>query len=103
MAGASAQGVTAVKLGLEALQKALPMLPMGSELHSEVLKAVSGIAKHMEQAGAGGDQAAVIQQLVAMAREAQQNPQQQARMGSMMPGAGAAPPPAATPPPNMGA
>lgn len=101
MAGASAQGMTALKLGLEALQKALPALPMGSEIHNAVLKAVGDIAKHMENPG-GGDQAAIIQQLVAMARDAHAQPGQQAMMRSLMPGGGAPPPPmGGAPPPPM--
>jgi hypothetical protein len=106
MAGAAVQGLTAVKVGLEAFQKALPSIPMGSELHGAVLKAISDIAKHME---GGGDQAAQIQQLVAMARDAHANPAQAAQMRALMPGGGGAQAPpmmpggggAPPPPPGM--
>ena len=87
MAGSGAQGLTLVKLAVEALQKALPALPMGTPLHTAVLKSVADIAKHMESAGAGPDPSAVMQQLVQMARTQQQQPQQ-AAMANMFPGAG---------------
>jgi len=104
MAGSGQQGMAALKVGLESLQKALPQLPMGSALHQSVLKAVADIGKHLEkEGGAQGDQMGAIQQLMEMARAAKTQP----NMAGMMPGgpppggpgAGAPPPP--TPP--MGA
>jgi len=92
MAGAGAQAVAAVKMALEALQKALPGLPMGSELHTEVLKAVGGIAKHLEQSQ--GDAGSVLQQLSAMAKQAQADPQRAAMLRALSPQPGGAPPPA---------
>ena len=94
MAGSAAQAVTAVKVGLEALQKALPGLPMGAELHTAVLKAVADISKHIEKQQ--GDSASVVQQLAQMAHSAQQQPQQAAMMRAFPPsppGGGASPPP----------
>ena len=76
-----------VKLGLEALQTALPTLPMGSQLHNAVLKAIGDISKHMQESP--NDSSAVIQQLVQLARQQQQQPQQQSAMRAMMPGGGA--------------
>lgn len=90
MAGSAASGMTSVKLGLEALQKALPTLPMGSEIHNAVLKAVGDIAKHLDASSGGGPQA-VIQQLAQMASAAHADPQRQATLG-MLPGG---PPPGA--------
>ena len=82
MAGSAQQGLTGVKVGLEALQKALPMLPMGSELHSKVMKAISSISEHLaEGAGQGGNQ---IQALMEMMRNAKT--QGGPNMGAMMPG-----------------
>lgn len=99
LAGSSAQGMSKVKVGLEALQAALPMIPMGSELHADVMKAVSSISKHMgEAAGAGGGGGAQIQQLVEMIRNAKM--QGQPPQAGMMPGGAGAPPP---PPPPGGA
>jgi len=99
MAGSAQQGMTAVKLAVEALQKALPALPMGSPLHGAVVKAVADISKHMEgMGGQGADQGAMIQQLMQLARSAQQQPQQNAMMQAFPPGGaggagGGAPPP----------
>lgn len=93
--------MTGVKVALEALQKALPTLPMGSDLHGAVLKAVTELSKHLGEGG--GDSQAQIQQLIQMARAAHAQPQQDAlaRMGGAPPGA--APPGAGAPPPPMGA
>ena len=87
-----------VKMALEALQAALPSLPMGSELHTDVMKAVSSISKHLGDKGGG--QGEGIQQLLEMLRNAKtQGPPPQAGMlpggapPPPMPGAGAPPPP----------
>lgn len=100
MPGSAHQGMAALKVAMEALQKALPQIPMGSKLHQSVVKAVGDIGKHMEDEGggaAGGDQ---VQQLIEMIRNAKQNP----GMAGMMPppggGMGGAPP--APPAPPMG-
>lgn len=45
--GNATQGLSDLKIALEALQKALPSVPMGTELHKSVLDAVSKIGKHM--------------------------------------------------------
>ena len=92
-------------MGLEALQKALPQLPMGSEVHTSVLKAIADISKHMEKGGQGaGDPSSVIQQLVEAARMAKTQPNMAAMMPPPAGGAGASPPPpgaGAPPPPPM--
>lgn len=90
MPGAAAQGNTALKVALEALQKALPLLPMGSELHTSVLKAVTDISKRM--GAAGGGKGEMLQELAALAKAQTAAPPAQAP--AMM-----APPP---PPPAMG-
>lgn len=97
MPGNQAQGMAAVKLAVEALQKALPALPMGSDLHTAVLNALTGVTKHMDDNGPqpGGDQSDMIQQLVALARQGQSG----SPLGAMMPPGGGAPPPGAAPPP----
>ncbi len=92
--------MAAVKTGLEALQKALPQLPMGSEIHTAVLKAMTDLGKHIEKAG-GGDQAGGVQQLLEMLRAAKMNPNAQAALPAG--GGGAPPPPGGMPPmPPMG-
>jgi len=95
MKGAVAGGAEKLKLGLKALQEALPSLPMGSSIHTAVLKALTDIGKAVEKDGGGkGDPGAMIQQLVEMARNAKQS----GAPAPQMPGAGGAPPP-----PGMGA
>ena len=101
MAGNAAQGMAKVKVGLEALQAALPMIPMGSELHADLMKAVSSISKHLSQdAGQGGG--AQIQQLLDLIRTAKTQGGPPAGVGGgapapppSMPGMGAPPPPPA--------
>jgi hypothetical protein len=84
MAGSAQSGQAKVKLGIEALQKALPELEMGTPLHTAVLKAVADIGKAVDKGA--DDQAAKVQQLMQMARSAsaQPNPQGQA-MQQMFP------------------
>ena len=95
MKGAVADGAEKLKLGLKALQEALPSLPMGSSIHTAVLKALTDIGKAVEKEGGGkGDPGAMLQQLVEMARNAKQS----GAPAPQMPGAGGAPPP-----PGMGA
>ena len=95
MKGAATAGADKLKLGLKALQEALPALPMGSSIHTAVLKALTDIGKAVEKEGGGkGDPGAMIQQLVEMAR----NAKQAGAPPPQMPGAGGAPPP-----PGMGA
>lgn len=47
--GVASSGLVDVKNALEALQKALPAIPMGSDLHTAVLKAVTELSKHMPE------------------------------------------------------
>lgn len=93
MMGTGQQSMTLVHTGIEALQKALVGLPMGSELHTAVLKAITDISKRMDNSQ--GDASSKMQALVAMAREAQNNPQA-AMMQKMQMGGGQ------PQPPNMG-
>lgn len=90
MMGAGAQGLQLVHLAVEALTKALQGIPMGSELHTAVLKSITDLSRRMESGS--GDQAAKMQSLMAMAREQQQNPQA-AAMQRMSQGGGQPQPP----------
>ena len=103
MPGAASHGMEKLKLGLKTLQEALPQLPMGSEIHTAVLKAVADVGKHLEkEGGMGAPPGANIQQLLEMLRSAKQS----GAVPPQMPGpAGGAPPPmgGAPPPPPMGA
>ena len=107
MAGNQMQGFEKVMIGLKALNESLGSLPLGSEIHNAVMKAVGEVGKHLPQGGTGGDPMAQIQQLVQMARGAKADPMQaQALQGMMGGGAGGAPPPGAggaPPMPPMGA
>ena len=87
-AGTHAQGMTQVKTALEMLQKALPGIPMGSDLHKEVMKAISGISKNMTGDSGGGD---VMQQLAQLARSAQADPARAAAMRAVPPTPGGMP------------
>lgn len=95
MAGSGAQAVTGVKLALEAMQKALPGIQMGSKLHLAVMKAITDISKELD--AHEGDQSAIVQQLAQLARSAQQQPQAAAMMRAFptQPPAEAAAPPMA--------
>lgn len=74
MMGAAAHGMAGVRTALEMLQKALPGLPMGSELHTAVLKAVTDLSRRLETGSGGGDHAGQTQILAQAARENQSNP-----------------------------
>lgn len=99
MAGAGAKSMMLVKTAVAQLQDSLSGLPMGSDVHNAVLKAIGDISKHL---GKGPDDASqIVQQLAQLARSQQQNPQQQQAIQRLFPqqspGPGASPP--AAPPP----
>jgi hypothetical protein len=48
--GNATGGLSDVKTALEALQRALPSIPMGTELHNAVLDSVKKIGAHMNEA-----------------------------------------------------
>lgn len=89
--GNASQAMTLVFTGLEAFQKALPGLPMGSEIHTAVLNAVSAVSRRLENQS--GDGASQIQALAAMGRDVQQNPQADI-LQKLMSGGGQPQPPA---------
>lgn len=96
MPGAEAQAMTGIKLALEALQKSMVGLRMGSDLHTAVLKAITDISKQMGKGDGPGDQSSMIQQLAQMARA------QQTQGAGMPPGMPGAPPGGGQPhPPAM--
>ena len=86
--GNIAQALSLVRNGLEMFQKALPMIPMGTPQHGDLLKAISIISKHLEQGE--GNKGIDIQSLLQMTRQAsQQSPVQAANR--MFPAPTAAP------------
>lgn len=96
--GNLAQSLTMVHTGLEALQKALVGIPMGSELHTALLKSITDISKRLDNSQ--GDKASQVQGLATMARDLQANPQQAAMQRAM--GGGGQPQPPAMPQPGAG-
>jgi len=97
--GNATQGLGDIKTALTALQKALPSIPMGTELHEAVLSAISKIGKHMTEAQNSPQMQ--VQNLLKMIAEARAKAPQQGLAGAMGAPAGGAPPtpPALTPPP----
>ena len=89
MAGAEQQAMAAVTVAMKALEKALPGIPMGSDLHLAIHKAIADISKHMDK-GAGGDASATVQQLAQMAAAARQDPQKAAMLQKLSAGGGPA-------------
>jgi len=80
-----------IKVALQALQEALPAIPMGSPLHTEILNTIKRIGSKMETGES--NQAAPIQALLQMLRNAPQQNQMAllARMAPQQAAAGAAP------------
>lgn len=93
--GNAAQAMSLIRNALEMFQKALPMIPMGSPLHGDVLKATSSISKHMEHGE--GNKGVDMQSLLQMARGASQQSPVQA-LNRMHPSPTAAPAMPAPPP-----
>ena len=99
--GNASGGLAEVKIALEALQKALPSIPMGTELHKAVMDAVAKISKHMTEAAESPQMK--IQNLLKMVQSARAQQPNQALAG-LAGGAGGAPggdppPPMLAPPP----
>lgn len=74
-----------IQNGMVMLQRALPNVPMGSPLHTDILNAVKSIGKHMGEAaqGPGGLHA---QQMNQALRQQQQQAPQIAAMRAMQTG-----------------
>jgi hypothetical protein len=87
--GNAAQALTLVHTAIDALQRALPGLPMGSELHTAVLRTVTELSRRTSNEG--GDKGSQLQALSQMGRGLQQQPQQ-AALQRMQPPAPPAPP-----------
>lgn len=86
--GNVASAMLDIKNALQLLQKALPNLPMGDELHSTVLQTVTKLSKY---AGDIPEQPGLQQQsLLAMMRGMGQNPMQSA-LSRMLPQPGQGP------------
>ena len=86
--GNVASAMLDVKNALNMLQRALPNIPMGSPLHADILKTVTNLTKHAQDAG--GDPSLQMQSLMSMMRSMGQNPMQ-AALAKMMPQPGQGP------------
>ena len=99
--GNSALAMIDVKNALSMLQKSLPMIPMGSPVHSDILNAVKTLSKHVGQDG--GNQGLELQSLMQLIKsQTQQAPL--AALSRLYPGGGPNLPPAmgAAPGPTPG-
>lgn len=96
-AGNAMAGLGKIKVALQALQDALPSIPMGSPLHTDVLSVAKTLSKHVDQEGQQGGPP--VQSLLQMMQQMKQNAPNAAlaRMGG-----GAAPPSPAMPPAAAG-
>ena len=95
--GQTTQGLSDLKIALEAMQKALPTIPMGTKLHEEVLKSVSSIGKHLtEFEDSPQMKIQNLLQMIARARAAQPN-----NALSALAQGGPPAPPVLAPPPGM--
>jgi len=96
--GNAMAALSKIKSALTLLQEALPAIPLGSDVHSDILKAVSTLAKHAGDSnqGQGTDQQQITQLMALIQRLAQQKPN--AALANLSPNA----PPATPPPPAPG-
>lgn len=88
-----------ISSGLKMLQEALPLVPMGNELHSKLLGAVKTISEAMHKEGDSPSTPKLdISSILQMIKQHTQNAPQNA-MAKMMPAQGATQPPATDAPP----
>jgi hypothetical protein len=87
--GNAAAAMIEVQNAVKMLERALPMIPMGSPLHEKVLKVASELGKAISEGGGQGNQALELQSLIQMARQSAQSAPQNA-LARMFPSQGAA-------------
>ena len=80
--GNQAAAMSKVKVAVQALQDALPSIPLGTPLHDVVLNSVKALSKHFEKDAESP--ALSMQSLVQMARSSGQN-NQMAALSRMQP------------------
>src|SRR5271157_1187095 len=71
--GNALAAISKVKSAVTLLQEALPAIPMGSDVHTDVLKAVGMLAKHSDQ-GQATDQSQITQLMAMIQKLATQQP-----------------------------
>lgn len=95
--GNAAAAMLDVKNAHDLLQRALPNIPMGTPIHTKVLKILTQLSEISQDAG--GDQSLQMQSLLSMMRQKGQNPMAGA-LARLQPSPAA--PPAMAPPPLAG-
>lgn len=85
--GNAAAAMNDLRNAAKILEKALPAIPMGTPLHTDILKITQQLSKHL-QPGDGND-GLELQSLLQMARQQSQN-SPQAALARLMGGGGAA-------------
>lgn len=93
-AGNEAVAMQDVRNAMKLLTRAMPSIPMGSPLHTDVLQTLTKFGKHISAAGEN-DQGLDAQRLHQMLRQSQQQGPQQAALRAMIQqqGGGAGAPP----------
>lgn len=90
-----------ISSGMKMIQEALPLIPMGSEIHTEVLKAVTSLSKVMNKEGESPTTPKLdISSIMQMIKQHTQNAPQNAA-ARMMPAQGANQSPATGAPPSI--
>lgn len=103
MLGQGAGAMADIRNALVGMQKALPGIPMGSELHSAVLKAVADISKHLDPTDKESNKGIDLQALVQQARASAQNSPGNSLARAMGPPQQPQPPNLGAPPPQLAA
>jgi hypothetical protein len=97
--GNALAAVSKLKTAITLLQESLPAIPLGSDVHTDVLKAVGMLAKHADS-HESNDQQQITQLQALIQKLAQQQPNAAlARLSQMNPNT---PPALPTPPPPQG-
>ena len=92
--GSSVKAMSDVRNAVKMLETALPNIPMGSPLHTEILNSTKSLLKHLSPGD--GNSGLDLMSLLQMARSAQQSQPQQA-LQRAFPSQGNTPPAVAPP------
>jgi hypothetical protein len=89
-AGTAAAGLSKVRNAITMLEEAIPMIPMGTPIHTELLGMATKLTKLLSGGGAGGEKGIDLRSLLDSARQQSQS-SPMAALGRMMPQQGGAP------------
>ena len=103
MHGHAAGSMVDIRNAVQALQKALPGIPLGTELHAAVLKAVTDITKRLDPSDRETNKGVDIQGLLQQAKQQQQGSPLASMLKAAEPGGGGGAAPALPPPPQLSA